>query len=163
MVIARSWRCRGGLASLGMDLIRDEPRWRFTGFPGFAAQHLRVWRSAGGVLVAVVTEVQGIDDDNIDGTNLVEAHELVFAQIQADHPGETIDYIHCERRLTAEFDVFSRITWDEAGRTTSSLMTNDVIDHLGAGEVYRRYRGEVSGEPEPPCYTPGDPWRMPGC
>ncbi|MBN9748577.1 hypothetical protein DMP23_47655 [Amycolatopsis sp. A1MSW2902] len=146
-----------------MDLIRDEPQWTFTGFPGFGAQHLRVWRAPGGVLVAVVIEVQGIDDENIYGTDLIEGHDLVFAQLQADHPGERIDYIHCERRLTLAFDVFSRITFKRDGTHCSVLDTNDVIDHLGVDNLYRRYRGEVFGTIEPPRRAPGDPHRMPGC
>ncbi|TDD42892.1 hypothetical protein [Saccharopolyspora elongata] len=79
---------------------------------------------------------------NIAGTNLIEGHELVFAQLQADHPGEKIDYIHCERRENF-FDVFSRITFTDFGHREHGLLTNDVIDHLGADGMYRRFEGEV--------------------
>lgn len=146
-----------------MDLLRDEPDWTFTGFPGFGAHHLRVWRAPTGILVAVITEVVDDQEYNIAGTDLLEGHILVLSQLEAEHPGEIIDYILCTRRLQLDWDAFTRIELHGNGTEHHIGLTgNHVIDHLGAHGMYRRGAGP-GHLLTAPSLTPDDQRRMPGC
>jgi hypothetical protein len=81
----RARRRRGMTANVpnaNVRLLRDEPQWRFTGFSGFVPRHLRVWRETAGRVMAVVTEPFDLQGRSL-ATPLIEAHELVLAQLRA--------------------------------------------------------------------------------
>ncbi|MFI9507265.1 hypothetical protein [Nocardia sp. NPDC052566] len=151
-----------------MKLLRDEPQWKFTGFPGFATSHLRVWRALNDVLAAIVTEELGT------GTELVEGFELVLAELEAEYLGETIDFIHCVRHRINRYvpvrywDEFYRVVLYPGGQTSIWLIGPHVVDHLDAHDTY--FPDPPDGWVSPdgwanltPCLTPGDERRMPGC
>ncbi|MFI5736087.1 hypothetical protein ACIA49_38595 [Kribbella sp. NPDC051587] len=92
------------------------------------------------MLIAVVTEVADENGDT-NGTSLVEAHELVLAQLRADYPGNEIEYVFCEAWAENSWDMFTRITVAADGTQHGlMLMTNRFISRINARTIYRPYR-----------------------